>query len=134
MLEERLASDFGALDALAVEVAFDHHLRRNSRMVGADDPECILAKHPFAAGEDVLQRDVERVADMERAGDVWRRHDDRPRLRLGAVGAKLPFPLPMLIPALLDRRWLEGLGKVGHAPWRLAVVRRSINTNTSLRA
>jgi hypothetical protein len=35
----------------------------------------------------------------KRAGDVGRRHDDRPRLGVGAVGAEQAARLPMLVPA-----------------------------------
>ena len=94
MLEESLAADLGALDALAVEVALDHHLRGDAGMVGADHPQRVLAQHPLAAGEDVLKRDVERVADVQRAGDVGRRHDDRPRLASGALGPEQARRLP----------------------------------------
>ena len=58
MLEEGLAANLGALDALALQVALDHHLRRDSGMVGADYPERVLAEHSLAAGEDILKRDV----------------------------------------------------------------------------
>ena len=37
---------------------------------------------------------VERVADVQRAGDVGRRHDDRPRLASGRVGAEQALRLP----------------------------------------
>src|SRR5437762_2998020 len=63
MLQERLTADVGALDALALEVTLDHHLRRDAGMVGANHPQSVLAEHPLAPGEDVLERDVERVAD-----------------------------------------------------------------------
>ena len=76
----------GALDALALEVALDHHLRGDAGMVGADHPQGVLAEHPLAPRQHVLQRDVERVADVQAAGDVGRRHDDRPRLGVAALG------------------------------------------------
>ena len=126
MLEERLAADVGALDALAVEVALDHHLGGDAGMVGADHPQRVLALHPRVADQDVLQRIVERMADVERAGDVGRRHDDGEGLGVVALGAEQPLPLPMGIPAGLDRARFERLGKFGHAA-RLAVPRRSIN-------
>ena len=65
MLKEGLASNLGALEALAVEVALDHHLGRDPGMIRADHPQCILAAHPLAPGEDILQRDIERVADVQ---------------------------------------------------------------------
>ncbi len=99
-------------------------------MVGADDPERILAEHPLAPRQHVLERDVERVADVQRTGDVGRRHDDGPRLRIRAVGAEQPARFPMRVPAILKRFRVEGLGKVGHARRRLAGPRCSGNRRT----
>src|SRR3954447_11430583 len=121
MLEECVAADLLALEALALEVALDHHLRSDAGMVGADHPQSVLAEHALAAGEHVLQRDVQRMADVQRAGDVGRRHDDRPRLRVRTVRAEQPSGFPMRVPALLDGFGVEDLGKVGHAERRLAV-------------
>jgi hypothetical protein len=65
MLKEGLAADLRSFDALALEVALDDHLRRDPGMIGTDHPERILAAHPLAPGEDILQGDVERMADVE---------------------------------------------------------------------
>ena len=112
MVEEGLAADFGALQALAFEVALDHHLRGDARMVGADHPQRVLAAHALAARQDVLQRNVERMADVQRARDVGRRHDDRPRRRVRAFGPKQPTAFPMRVPAILDRTGFEGFRQV----------------------
>ena len=87
-LDEFVAADVGALVLLLVELALDHHLGGDPGMVGADHPQRILALHPRVADQDVLQRVVERMADVEAAGDVGRRHDDRERLGVGALGAE----------------------------------------------
>ena len=52
---------------LLVELALDHHLGGDAGMVGADHPQRVLALQPRVADEDVLQRVVERMADVERA-------------------------------------------------------------------
>ena len=114
LLDEVLAAEVGALTALALELALDHHLGGDAGMVGADHPQRVLALQPRVAGQDVLQRVVERVADMERAGDVGRRDDDRERLGLGPLGAEQPLLFPMRIPARLDLGGVEGLGQFGH--------------------
>jgi hypothetical protein len=84
-------------------------------MVGTDHPQRILSLEPGMAGEDILQRVVECMADMKRAGDVWRRIDDRPRFRIRPLRPKEPPLLPMLVPASLDLRGLERLRQFGHA-------------------
>ncbi len=65
MLDERFAAHVGAADILALEIAFDHHLGGNARMIGSDHPQSVLAQHPGMAGEHVLKGDVERMANME---------------------------------------------------------------------
>ncbi len=127
MVEEGLAPDLGALQALAFEVALDDHLRGDARMVGADDPQRILAEHPLTTREHVLQRDVERVADMQRARDVGRRHGDRPRRLVRAVRTEQPAAFPMRVPAILDRTGFEGFGEVRHEMRRLAVTAHRFN-------
>ena len=57
------------------------------------------ARASARSGQDVLQRVVERVAHMQRAGDVRRRDDDavrlqRPRARAGRRGRRRPPPTP----------------------------------------
>src|SRR4029079_16701946 len=73
------------------------------------------------------QRVVQSVADVQRAGDVGRRHDDRPRLAVIAIRPEESFRLPVRVPAILDRLGFEGLGKLTHAEARLAMPRCSIN-------
>jgi hypothetical protein len=49
-------------------------------VVGAGDPDGVATAHPLAADDDVLDGVVERVADVQRAGDVRGRDDDAERL------------------------------------------------------
>src|SRR3546814_5292169 len=99
LLDEILAAVVGALVLPLLELALDDHLRRDAGMIGADDPQSILAAQALVADEHVLQRVVERMADVERAGDVRRRVDDREGLRVGALraieAAALPFTGPL---------------------------------------
>ena len=63
--------------ALLRELPLDHVLGGDARVVGARHPERVAAVHALVADQDVLERVVERVAQVERAGDVRRRDDDR---------------------------------------------------------
>ena len=94
----------------------DHHLRGDAGMVGADHPERILALQPGMPRENILQRIVERMADVQRARHVGRRVDDRPRLRAGTIGAEQAVRLPMRVPTLLEFGGVEGFGEFAHAP------------------
>jgi hypothetical protein len=114
MVDERLAAHVGALHALALEVALDHHLGGDAGMVHADHPQRVLALEAGVADENVLERVVESVADVQRTGDVGRRDDDGEGLGLGACGAEHPLAFPARIPARLDLGGVEGLCKLGH--------------------
>ena len=65
-------------------------------MIGTRLPPHVLAAHALESGERVLQRVVERVADMQAARYVGRRDDDAEIVgalfRAGAEGARV-FPL-----------------------------------------
>jgi hypothetical protein len=55
------------------QIALDDELRGNAGMVRARLPQHVLAAHALEAGQRVLQRVVEGMADMQPAGDVGRR-------------------------------------------------------------
>ena len=69
----------------SVELALDDHLRGDAGMVHARLPQHVLAAHALEAAEDVLDRVVEGVPHVERAGHVRRRDDDRVRFRALAI-------------------------------------------------
>jgi len=71
-------------------------------MIHANNPQRILALHPLVADDDILQRIVQRMADMQRSGDIGRRVYDGKRFAVIALGTKQPLAFPMLIPARFD--------------------------------
>ena len=105
---ELLAPELLARQVHAPEHALDHVLRRDARVVGAADPERLAALHAAQADEHVLHRAVERVAHVQRAGDVRRRHRDHEGLA-GIV--RLCREGMALLPAREHRR-LDGGGVV----------------------
>ncbi|CCW16631.1 hypothetical protein EBBID32_9680 [Sphingobium indicum BiD32] len=111
-----VARVIGALLALGVHLPLDHHLGRDARMVGADHPQRILSAQPLITDHDVLQRIVERMADMQAAGHIGRRIDDRIGLRVRPFGTEQAVRLPMLVPAGFDIGGVECFGQIGHAP------------------
>jgi len=111
-LDEPLAPHL-APAGLAVlrQLALDDHLCRNACVVGAGLPERVEAAHPVPARQDVLQRVVEGVAHVERAGDVGRRDHDAEGVLVRGVGAGAERA--RLLPGGVDARFgflrVEGL-------------------------
>ena len=98
LLEEFLAPERAAARLLALhQLALDHHLGGDAGVVGAGLPEHVLAAHALEPAEHVLQRVVERMAHMQRAGHVGRRDHDAiglgvARARAGRRGRRRPAP------------------------------------------
>jgi hypothetical protein len=120
-LDEGGASEVAARLPLLRQHLLDDVLGRDSGVIGARQPENIVAAHPVVAGVDVLDRIVERVSHVEGAGDVRRRnHHDEARLvgrGIGAERARLfPPPIPPIVRGGVVEAGLEfGLaGRVGH--------------------
>ena len=111
-LDELLAADLTAMQLPFGQLALHHHLRSDAGMIESGLPEHVEAAHALQAHQNVLQRVVERVAHVQRAGDVRRRNDDGERvlarLLAGACGKRLRI-VPSLGDARLDVRRFECL-------------------------
>ena len=92
-LDERFAAEVVAMFALGVELALDHHLRGDAGVVGARLPQRVVAAHAVLARERVHERVLERVAHVQRAGDVRRRQHDAVGLGLRPA-ARTPRKIP----------------------------------------
>ena len=106
-LEELLAADLEARDALALELLVDLGLRGDARMVGAEDPARGIAAHAHVAHEGILDGIVHGMAHMQNAGHVGRRDDD------GAVADALGALVGSGVHPTVDKLGLEDLGVVG---------------------
>ena len=98
MGQEFLAAHVAARFSLLGQFAFDHHLGRDARMIGAGLPERVKAAHPVPADQHILQRVVEGMAHMQNARHIGRRDHDGiglgPRFGIGArLEATLCLPL-----------------------------------------
>src|SRR5205807_9688350 len=99
-----------AAHALLRQLALDDVLRRDTRMVNARDPKRRFTEHPMPADEDVFDRVGERMANMELARHVRRRHDDRERrLRWITGRPEVAAALPEPVDAVLGRARIVGL-------------------------
>jgi hypothetical protein len=97
---------------LRLELPLDHDLRRDPRVIGAGEPERVVAEHAVIPGQRVHDRLVESVAHVEHAGHVrWRKLDAESRLARRGAGLEVAFAVPVGIPARLDRGGVEGLGE-----------------------
>ncbi len=112
--QELLAPHLGAggVGGVFRQLAFDHHLGGDAGVVLPGLPQHVKAAHPVPAGQDILQRVVQRVADMQAAGDVRRRDHHgkrglpRPGVGTGGKGAAI---LPRCRDAGLGGGGVEGL-------------------------
>ncbi len=120
-LDEGLAAHVAATDtALGGQLALHHHLGGDAGVVGAGQPQHRLALHAVIAGEDVLQGVVQRVADVQRTGDVRRRDHHAERRGAGVAAedvlrAKYARTLPGGVQARFNGLWVEGLVEHGFA-------------------
>ena len=71
------------------QLLLDHRLGRDPGVVGAEDPERVAPAHPVDPGQRVLDRAVERVAHVQRAGHVRRRDRDREVVLGGALRGRI---------------------------------------------
>ncbi len=76
-------------------------------MVRADHPQSVFALQALVTDHDILQRVIQRVADMERSGHIGRRVDDGEGLGIGALGPECAALFPMGIPFRLDCGGIE---------------------------
>ena len=77
LFEEFFAPERAPAGLLALhELALDHHLGGDAGVIGAGLPQHVAAAHALEAHQHVLEGVVERMAHMQRAGDVGRRDDD----------------------------------------------------------
>ena len=113
-LDERLPAQVVPAQALLGQLALDHVLGGDARVIHARQPQRVVALHPAPPDQRVDQRVVERVADVQRAGHVRRRDDDRERGRRGLrVGGEQAAFLPQPVPAAFDVRGRVLGGKLG---------------------
>ena len=111
------------------QVPLDEVLHRDAGVVHAGQPQHVVAAHPGPARQRVHHRLLERVAQVQVAGHVRRRDDDRVRRLVarrvgGEVAALLPPPVQRLLDLrrrVLGRQVGAGVGRGCHP----CILRRS---------
>ena len=107
-LNECVTAKLFARAAFFDQFLFNLRLRGDPGVVGAEDPLRVLAAHAVEANQRVLNRAVERVAHVQRAGDV--RGRNRNRVVLVCSSFRLAVEEAGVEPAL-HHLWL-GLGRL----------------------
>ena len=103
-LDERLAADLQARDALVGQLLVDLGLRGDASMVGAEDPARRATLHARVTRAGVLDGVVERMAHVQHARDVGRRDDDGVRMVGVFATAGAAVEVPRLVPCVEQRR------------------------------
>jgi hypothetical protein len=129
--DEFPAAQIVARDTLCVELAFDHDLRGDARMICSRLPQGVVAPHAVVARQRVHQRLVEAVPHVQRAGDVGRRQLDAERFGLARIKSCLEIAglLPQGIPARFDVFRFKTFGEfhIHDFAVRLGVLRESLS-------
>ena len=112
-LDELLAADLAARDALARELLVHLGLGGDAGMVGAQHPARRDAAHAVHADQRILDGVVERMAHVKHAGDVGGRDGDGAVADAGIAAVVLPLH-PLVEHALLDGGGIVGLGHGFH--------------------
>jgi len=100
--------------ALATQQLLDLRLSGDSSVIGAGKPQHRFAKHAVPARNHIFDRHKHRVAHMQLAGDIWRRHRHGKRFTVWIdMCRKEARTLPPIVQALLDLLRLIGFGHLG---------------------
>jgi len=111
------APDLAAVQALGFQLALDQHLGGYPGVIGARQPQRVVAAHAAPADGHVDFGVLEHVPDVQRSGDIGRRNGQRehpPRsVQVGAENARLNPPLrPMRLKPLGFIDLLEWHGEI----------------------
>ena len=119
-LQERLAAEGVAVGPVLGELLLDDVLGRDAGVVGARQPQHVVAGHPLPAAHDVRQGLVEGVADVQHPGDVGgRQHHAERRAGRRRIGAEGAARLPELVPLRVDGGVVEPLAQLAHVTHRI---------------
>ena len=118
-LDEGLPAEVVPGQALLGQLPLHHVLGGDAGVVHARQPERVVALHAPAPGQRVHQRVLERVAEVQRAGDVGRRDDDAERRLAGVLrpaGREVAPVDPPLVERAFYLRGNELARQVGAGP------------------
>ena len=110
-LHECVATEVVAGEVLLGDLLLDDVLRRDARVVGARDPEGLVARHAAPADQHILRRVVEPVSHVQHPRHVRRGDHNGVRgavaavaIRTGRVGAEHAGSFPLGVEGFFGRR------------------------------
>ena len=114
LLHEQVPAEIVLGLAVDGEPALDQGLGGDPGVVHPGQPEHLVPGHPVPAGQDVHQRVVEGVPDVQVAGDVRRRQHDRERPLRAAehLSARRRWKYPAA-----NQRWYSGTSTAAGSYW-----------------
>ena len=114
-LHELFAGEGVGIDSLLFELALNHDLSRNTGVIGAREPERVVARHAVIAGERIHDGLIERMPHVQDARNVGRRELDREAwFVLIESGAEVAALFPFRVPVRFNGSGFEALGELCH--------------------
>jgi len=121
-LQEAFSAQILLGQTLFLHCVYDLCLGCNGSVVGARQPEGLIALHPAEADEDVLQGFIQRVSHVQLTGDVrWRDYDGVRFFVRVWFSVKIAAVQPELIGAVLNLFRVVNLGKFFHGVSSLCI-------------
>ena len=115
--DEFVAPKVAVVDPFLSEFALDDVLGRDAGVVGAGQPERVAPLHASPTHQDVLDRSVERMTEMENARYVGRRDDDGVTFTAaGGLCMEVTRLLPLGVEALFNGFGIVLGSQVFHKP------------------
>ena len=116
------------------DTLFDHGLGGDAGMIRAGQPHRVVAEHAMPTREDVLQRVVQRMAQMQGGGDVGWGDDDRVGIaRRRGFGVEEFLLVPHAKRFEFDARGFVRFGELGaHAESQISDFKIEISDTTGV--
>ena len=103
LVDKGFAAQVVARDSFGGEAAFDHHLRRDARVIRARLPQGVVAAHPVVARQRIHDGVLEGMPHVQAARNIRRRNDNAVGIAVGVEpGIEIAGVLPGLVPPGFD--------------------------------
>ena len=97
LLQKAVPAQIVLVDALLLQLVDDLDLGGDSRVVRARLPQGLVALHPLVTGDNILQRRIPGMPQVQLAGNIRRRDHDTERILAFVAGCEIAFFDPVVI-------------------------------------